>query len=57
MVGRHGELRGSAMSVEKPGKHQWVPVIAAFITASAVVVAAYINADAKRQVEALKAEE
>lgn len=44
------------MSAEKPGKQQWVPVIAAFITAAAVVVAAYIGADARRQAEALKVE-
>jgi len=41
---------------EKSVKHQWVPIVAAIITASAVVVAAYIGADAKRQVTALSAQ-
>lgn len=42
------------MSEEGSGKPYWVPVIAAIITASAVVIAAYVGADAKRQVETLK---
>jgi hypothetical protein len=48
--------RETKMSGEKSGWHQWVPVVAAVITASAVVVASYIGADAKRQVETLKVE-
>lgn len=44
------------MTGEKSGWTVWVPVVAAVITASAVVVASYIGADAKRQVEALKVE-
>lgn len=42
------------MNEERSGKHHWVPVVAAIITASAVVIAAYVGADAKRQVETLK---
>lgn len=42
------------MQGEKPGRHQWIPVISAIITASAVVIAAYISTDAKRQIEVLK---
>ena len=44
------------MSAENSGWTVWVPVVAAIITASAVVGASYIGADAKRQVEALKVE-
>jgi hypothetical protein len=44
------------MSEEKSGKHHWIPIISAIITAAAVVVAAYINTDAKRQIEELKAQ-
>jgi hypothetical protein len=44
------------MSGETSGRHYWIPVLAAIITASAAVIASYVGADAKRQVNEMEAQ-
>lgn len=44
------------MSGETSSRHYWIPVLAAIITAAAAVIASYVGADAKRQVNQLEAQ-